>query len=162
MDVTRHDTDFTLTWLDDTWAVRSDETCFVLGLHDGFDLDHIESGDSFSDADNEVHLSFNSFQDGISSERGRNIDDGSVGISGSLGFSDRAVDGESKMLRTGLALVNTTNDLSAISKSLFSVESTLNTSKLLVIRNTDSKLMVIIMKRNINRKNKDLSRYISI
>ena len=125
VDVARHNTDLALTRLDDTWAVRSNQTGLVLGLHDGLDLDHVKSGNAFSDADNEVHLGLNGFQNGVSSEGGRNVDDGSFGISSGLGIADGAKDGESEVLGASLAGVDSTNDLGAVGQRLLSVESSL-------------------------------------
>jgi len=78
VDVTRHDTDLAFARLDDTGTVRANQARLVLRLHDRFDLDHIESGNTLSDADNEIHLCLNSFEDSISGEGRRNINDGSL------------------------------------------------------------------------------------
>ena len=75
MNVTGHDSNFALTWLNDTWAVRSDESSLILRFHDRFNLDHIKCRNSLGDADNEVHLGFDSFEDGIGSKRRRDVDD---------------------------------------------------------------------------------------
>ena len=88
VDVARHDADLALTRLDDSWAVRSDETGLGLRLHDGLDLDHVEGGDALSDADNEVHLGFDGLEDGVSSEGRGDVDDGSLSVGGGLGLSD--------------------------------------------------------------------------
>ena len=86
VDVARHDTDLALARLDDSWAVRADQARFVLRPHYGFDLDHVEGGDSLSDADNEFHLGLNSLKDRISSEGRGHVDDRSIGTSGLLGL----------------------------------------------------------------------------
>ena len=88
------DSDLALARLDDAGTVGSNQTGLVLRLHDRFDLDHIESGDTFSDADDEVHLGLDGFQNGVSSERRGHIDDGSFGISGGLGLGHGTEDGE--------------------------------------------------------------------
>ena len=61
VDVAGHDADLALARLDDTWAVRSNKTSLALRLHDRLNLDHIEGGDTLSDADNKIHFGLNSF-----------------------------------------------------------------------------------------------------
>ena len=92
MNVARHDTDLALTRLNNARAVRADQSCFVLRPHNGLDLDHIKSGDTLSNADNEVHLGLDSLEDGISSEGRRHIDDGCISVSGLLSLGDGAKD----------------------------------------------------------------------
>ena len=125
MDVTRHDANLALTRLDNTGAVRSDQSRFALGLHDGLDLDHIESGDALSDANDEVHLGLDSLQNGVGSEGRRNVDNGSLSVSGSLGLGNGAEDGKAEMLSASFAFVDTTDDLGAVGKSLLGMEGTL-------------------------------------
>ena len=125
MNVAGHDSNLALTWLDDTWAVRSNKTSLGLRLHDRLNLDHIEGGDTLSDADNEVHLSLDSLQDGVGGEGRGHINDGGLGIGGGLGVLHGAEDGQTEMLGASLTLVDATNDLGAIGKCLLSVESTL-------------------------------------
>ena len=129
MDVTRHDSDFALAGLDNTGAVRSNKTGLVLGLHDGLDLDHVEGGDALSDADNEIHLGLDGLQDGVGSEGRGDVNDGSFGASSGLGIGDGAVDGKSEVRGAGFALVNSTNDLSAVGEGLLGVESTLKNNE---------------------------------
>ena len=62
---------------------------------------------------------------GVGGEGGRHVDHGGLGVSGGLRLSDGAEDGETEMLTACLALVNTTNNLGAVGKSLFSMECTL-------------------------------------
>ena len=49
VDETWHDTDLTLAWGDDTWAVRSDQAGLVLSLEDVGDADHVVLWDTLSD-----------------------------------------------------------------------------------------------------------------
>ena len=51
VDVTGHDADLALTWLDDSGAVRPDESGLVLALDHRLYLDHVECGDTLGDAD---------------------------------------------------------------------------------------------------------------
>ena len=125
MDVTRHDSNLALARLDDTGAVRSDQSGLVLGLHDRLDLDHVKSGDALSDANDEVHLGLDSLQDGVSSEGRRDVDNGSLSVSGSLGLGNGAEDGKAEMLGASFAFVDAADDLGAIGKGLLSMESTL-------------------------------------
>ena len=125
MNVTRHDSNLALARLDDTGAVRSDQSGLVLGLHDRLDLDHVKSRDALSDTDYEVHLSFDSLQDGVGSEGRRNVDDGSLSIGGGLGLSHGAEDGKAEMLGASFAFVDAADDLGAVGKGLLSMESTL-------------------------------------
>jgi len=125
VNVARHDSDFALAGLDDTGAVRSDKAGLVLGLHDRLDLDHVEGGDALCDADNEIHLGLDGFQDGVGSEGRGDVDDGSFGASCGLGLGDGAEDGKSEVSGAGLAFVHSTNHLSAVGEGLLGVESTL-------------------------------------
>ena len=129
VNISRHDTDLALARLDDTWAVRADQTSLSLRVHDRLDLDHVKSGNTLGDADNKVHLGLDSLEDGISSEGRRHIDDRSLGIGGLLALGNGAENGQTEMLGASLALVDTADDLGAVSKSLLSVEGTLESAK---------------------------------
>ena len=129
MDVTRHDTNFALVWLDNTWAVWSDQASFVLRFHDRLDLDHVKGWNALRDADNEVHLSLDSLQDGVGGERRWNVDDGGFSIGGRLGFGHGTENRQAKMLSAGLALIDSTDDLGAVGESLLRVERTLVNQK---------------------------------
>lgn len=48
----------------DPWAVRPDQSGFVLGLQHVDDTDHIILGDPFGDADDEADFSCNGLLDG--------------------------------------------------------------------------------------------------
>ena len=128
MDISWHDTNLALARLDDTWAVRSNKTSLALRLHDRLNLDHIEGGDTLCDTDNKIHFGLNSFKDSISCKRRRNIDDGGFGVSGGLGLGYRSEDGETKMLSSSLALVDTSDNFSTVCESLLGMEGTLNTT----------------------------------
>ena len=125
MDVAWHDTNFALAGLDNTWAVWSDQASFVLRFHDRLDFDHVKGWNALRDADNEVHLSLDSLQDGVGSERRWHVDDGGLSIGGRLGFGHGTEDRQAKMLSAGLALVDSTDDLGAVGECLLSVERTL-------------------------------------
>ena len=129
MDVARHDADLALAWLDDAGAVRADQARLVLRPHDRLDLDHVEGGDAFGDANNEVHLGFDRLKDCVSSEGRGDVDDRSISIGCLFRIRNGAVDREAQVLRAGLTLVDSTNNLGAVSESLLSVESSLKRHK---------------------------------
>jgi len=124
MDIARHDADLTFSRLNDAGAVRANKSSFGLRLHNGLHLNHIQSGNTFSDANNKVHFSFDSFKNSISGKRRRNVKNRSLSSSFLLSFSHIFKDGKTQVLCTSLAMVNTTDHVGAISNSAFSVEST--------------------------------------
>lgn len=81
VDVTGHDTDLTLLGGDDAGAVGADKSGLVLLDQCGFDSDHILGRNTFSDADGEGNFGFDGIEDGVGSELGWDVDDGSVGTS---------------------------------------------------------------------------------
>ena len=70
-------------------------------------------------------LGFDRLKNCVSSEGRGDVDDGSISIGGLLRIRNRAVDREAQVLRASLTLVNSANNLGAVSKSLLSVESSL-------------------------------------
>lgn len=73
MNVTRHDADLALAWLDDARAVRTNESGLVLRHQNRLDLDHVEGRNSLGDADDKIDLSLNSFKNRVGGERRRHI-----------------------------------------------------------------------------------------
>jgi hypothetical protein len=124
VDVARHNTNLALTRLDDTRAVRSNQAGLSLRLHDWFNFDHIESRDTFSNAHNKIHLSFNGFEDSVGSEGWGHIDDRGVSTSMLLGISDVTEDWESEVLWASLLNVDSSDHFGSVSNSSFSMEST--------------------------------------
>lgn len=125
MDVTRHDSDFasiTVSGLNDSGTVRSNESSFVLRSHDRFNSDHIESGDTFSNANDEINFSLNSFEDSSSSKWRRNVNDGSFSSGLLHTVSDIGKDGETHVLTSSFVRVNSTDNLSSVIKRSSSVE----------------------------------------
>ena len=114
MNVTWHDTYLALSWLDNTWAVWTDQACLCLRFHDRLNLDHIESWDTLGDANYEVHLGLNSLKNGISRKRWWHVDHRSLCVSCLLSLSYVAEDGKTQMLGTCFLLVNTTYNLGSI------------------------------------------------
>ena len=125
MNVARHDTNLAFAGLDDTGAVRANQSRLVLRSHDGLHLDHVEGGDTLSDAHDEVHLGLDGFQDGVGREGRRDVDHRGLSIGLLLALGERGVHGQTKMRGTALSLVDATDDLGAIGNRLFSVEGTL-------------------------------------
>lgn len=128
MNVTRHDTNLAFAGLDNTGAVRTDESSLALRAHDSLDLDHVEGRDTLSDADDEVHLGFDGLKNGVGSKRRRNINDGGLSISHFLALGEGSEDGETEMLGAALSLVDATNNLGAVGNRLLSMEGTVLTS----------------------------------
>ena len=125
MDITWHNTNLAFTWLDNSWAIWSDKSGFVLGFHNWFHLDHIESWDSFCNAHDEVNFGLNGFKDGISSEGWWHIDDGSLSSSLFHTISNASEDWESEMFSSCLSLVDSSNNFGSVLDWLLGVESTL-------------------------------------
>ena len=122
MNVTWHDSDLAFAGLDDTGAVGSNQTGLVLGSHDRLNLDHVQSWDSFSDADNEINLRFHSFENGIGSKRRRHVDNGSLGVSSLHGFTHVCKHGQTEVLAASFASVDAADHLGSVLKRLLSVE----------------------------------------
>ena len=65
---------WTLTGSDQTWTVRTDQTCFRSAdglLH----LDHVIDRNAFGDADDQIEAGVDAFEDGVRCERRRNEND---------------------------------------------------------------------------------------
>ena len=86
VDVPGHDADLALARLDDTGAVRTDQTRLRLALHDVLHAEHVVLGNSLGDAHDQRDLRSHSLQNGGSSTAGRHVDDGSVSIRSLLGL----------------------------------------------------------------------------
>ena len=56
VNISGHDTNLALAWLNDTWAVGSNETSFALALKQRLHSDHIKSRDTLSDTYDEFNL----------------------------------------------------------------------------------------------------------
>ena len=133
MNVTGHDTDFALARCDDTRAVWTDKTSFVLLDQGGLDADHVLGGDALGDADGETDLGLHGVNDGLGGEGRWDVDDGGIGIGRLLGLGDGVEDGQVQLgvLLASLLWRHTTNYLCSISDGLFRVESSLFTSETL-------------------------------
>lgn len=87
VDMSWHDTNLALTWGNDTWTIWTDQSCLVLGKQDLLDSDHIVLWNTFSDADNKWHLSFNGFNDGLCSTGWWHVNNWSLGTSSGFSLS---------------------------------------------------------------------------
>ncbi len=74
VDVAGHDADLAFAGGDDAGAVGADEPG-LLAFHVLFDLDHVEDGDPFGDAADQVKAGVDGFHDGVGGEGGRDVDD---------------------------------------------------------------------------------------
>ena len=126
MDISWHNTNLAFSWLDDSWAVWTNQSSSSLGVHDGLHLDHIQSWDTLGDAYYEVHLGLNCLKNGISGERWWNIDNGGIGVSGFLGLGHGGEHWEVEMLGIGLSLIDSTNNFGSVLNRLLGVESSLH------------------------------------
>ncbi len=88
VDAAGHDADLGLAGGDDAGAVGADEARVRLA-DDLPDLDHVEGGDAFGDADDEGEAGGGGLEDAIGGEGWRDEDDGDVGA----GFLDGLFDG---------------------------------------------------------------------
>lgn len=81
MDMSWHDTNLALTWGNDTWTIWTNQSGLVLGKQNLLDGNHVVLWNTFGDADNEWHLSLNSFNDGLGSTGWGHVNNGSLGTS---------------------------------------------------------------------------------
>ena len=108
-------------WLDDTWAVWTDELDAGLGK-DLLNLDHVVLWDVLGDADNKANTALGSLDDGSSGSWSWNEDEGSVSASSLNAISNILVNWKSSASLTCLLGVDTTNNLGAIFLHKFGVE----------------------------------------
>jgi hypothetical protein len=73
---------------DDTRAVGTHEARFALAQKSVLDLDHVMLRNTFSDCNDQRHLGFKSFKDGLGSSGRWDVDDCGLGTSSSSSFSD--------------------------------------------------------------------------
>jgi len=128
VNITWHNTNLAFSWFDNSWAVWTNQSSLSLRLHDRLYLDHIQSWDTLSNAHDEIHLGFDSFEDGICCERWRNVDNRCLSVGSLLGFCDIAIDWKIQVLRSCLLLIDTSNNLGTIGNRLLSMEGSVFTS----------------------------------
>eukprot|EP00049_Salpingoeca_infusionum_P012206 m.221069 g.221069 ORF g.221069 m.221069 type:complete len:322 (-) comp15124_c2_seq5:246-1211(-) len=129
MNMTWHNTDLALSWLDDTWAVWTNEAALLLAKEGVLDTHHIELWNTLCDAHNQAHLSLEGLHDGSSCTRWWHIDDSCVSVGLGLGLCYRSKNRQVKMGCTGLLWGDSTNHVCSVVDSALAVESSLTTSE---------------------------------
>ena len=121
MDAAGHDADFGFAGGDDPGAVGADEARGrVLEL--GPDFDHVESGDAFSNADDEGDTRVFSFEDGVGGKRRRNEDHGGVGAGCRDGVGNGVEDGPAFVGCAAFAGSHASDDVGTVFGAAFGVE----------------------------------------
>jgi len=80
MDIARHNSDFAFSRLDNSRAVGANQTGFALGAHHLLNANHVESGNSLSDAHHQGDFTGYGFFNGSSSAEGRYVDNRCFGV----------------------------------------------------------------------------------
>ena len=91
VNISRHNTYFALSWLNNSWAVRSNQSSFILWLHYWFDNDHVQGWDTLSDTDNEFNFCLDGLENGICSKRRWYINDWSFSLCIFFTFCDTSI-----------------------------------------------------------------------
>mmetsp|Transcript_18497 Transcript_18497/g.23443 ORF Transcript_18497/g.23443 Transcript_18497/m.23443 type:complete len:282 (-) Transcript_18497:2-847(-) len=125
VNMTRHNSDLTSIWFNDSWAVWTDKTSFILLHQSILDLNHILLRNSFCNANYEFDFSFQSFHDSFCCEWSWNIDDRSIGTSLGHSFFNRIEHRKIQVSLSSFSWRNTTHHLSSIINSLLTMESSL-------------------------------------
>lgn len=74
MNISGHNSDFTFIWLNNSWAVRSNNSGVSLGSQSVLDSDHFVLWDTVSDDNDQINLGLDGLDDGSRSEWGWDID----------------------------------------------------------------------------------------
>ena len=125
MDIAWHDTNFTFTWLNDSWTVWSNKSSMCSLFHNWFDFDHIKGWNTLSNTNNQIDTWFNSFKNCIGSKWRWNIDNCSFSTCCFHTFFNTSKNWYSEMLGSSLSFINSSNNIRSISNRLLSVESTM-------------------------------------
>ena len=88
-------------------------------------LHHVESWDSFGNADNQFNLGFNSFHNGSGSEGRGDVHNRCFAVSVLFGLSDVLEHWESQVHLSSLLGVDSSNHVGSIGNGLLSVKGTL-------------------------------------
>ena len=129
MNISRHNSDFAFSGLDNSRAVRSNKTSCALSFHHLFNSHHIKSRNSLSNTNNKWDFGSDSFFNGCTCSEGRYINNWSFSMSLLDRFNHSSEDWESKMRLASFARIGATNDVCSISNSLFGVEGSVFTSE---------------------------------
>jgi hypothetical protein len=117
----RHNSDFAFAGRNDAGAIWADQPrAAILQKLPGFD--HVERGNAFGDADDEIELGVCGFHDGVGGERRRDEDHGGVGAGFFHGFLHRVENVPSFVRGAAFAGSDSTDHLRSVSGAGFGVE----------------------------------------
>lgn len=122
MNVTRHNSYFTFIWLNNSWTVRSNNSCSGLASQSVFNFNHIMLWDTISNYNYQFYFSLNSFKNGISCKCRGNINNWSFTLSDFFCFLTILKNWDSQMGCSCFFWVNSSNHFCFIFKSLLSME----------------------------------------
>ena len=129
----RHNTDFALTRSNHARTVRADQTGAVaVGFQIAFGFEHVQSWHAFGNHNDQAYAGINGFNDRIQYKRSGNINYRCVRAGFFNGFFHGV---EYRQVQVGLTAFtrgNAADNFSAVSQSLFGVESTVFTVSLLI------------------------------
>ena len=121
VDIARDDAELRLVRREDARAVRADEARF-LAFHVAAHADHVLHGDVLRDADDEVELRVDRFEDGVRCEFRRDEDDGSIRARRLHGVAHRVEDVDAARDLAGLARRDAADDFRAVINHLLRME----------------------------------------
>src|SRR5262245_8080033 len=130
MDVARHDADLAFARRDDAGAVGADQAG-ARAAQRALDLDHVEHGPAFGDADDEGNGGVDRFEDGIGGKGRRHINHACIRVGRFGGVLDRVEDGETEMGGAALARGHAADHARAVSDRLFGMERALRAGEAL-------------------------------
>mmetsp|Transcript_138802 Transcript_138802/g.241365 ORF Transcript_138802/g.241365 Transcript_138802/m.241365 type:complete len:203 (+) Transcript_138802:1227-1835(+) len=122
MDKARHDANFTGLGFDNSRAIWTNEPCLRLRLEHSLDTNHIQLRNTFSNANNEWNLRFESLFDRLGSSRWWDINDGSVSTCGLHALGNVGENWQANVGLTSFLRIDATNHFRAICNGLFRVE----------------------------------------
>ena len=140
VDVSGHDTDLALAWLDDTGAVGANESCLVLISERSLHANHVLLWNALSDADDERHLGGDGVENGLGGEGRRNEKEIAVAVGLLSGLEDEtrgnesylldgSKDGETEVGGAGFLRIDATDEFGAVIHALLGVEGSLEDRK---------------------------------
>mmetsp|Transcript_4825 Transcript_4825/g.12161 ORF Transcript_4825/g.12161 Transcript_4825/m.12161 type:complete len:305 (+) Transcript_4825:47-961(+) len=131
VNISRHDTNLALICLNDTRAVRTDQSTLGLLTQSVLDLNHVLLGNTLSNAYNKGDLGLNGVQDRVRGKRRRNVYDCCVRLDTIHGLLHSVENRKSKVSTSTLLGSHSANHLGSVGNSLLGVESTLLAGKTL-------------------------------
>src|ERR1019366_1621476 len=121
MNLPGHNADLAFTWRNNARAIGADQARRFAGK-ESRRAHHVESGNAFSDGDDEGKTRVRSFHDGVSGERRRHEDDGGVCARPIHGFLDGVEYRDTFDAGPAFARSYARNNFRAVSYGLLSVE----------------------------------------